>query len=226
MKQILPNLHFITGLPVGRVYVIDDPDGLTIIDATIPGQTNAILNQTKPLGKPIKRILITHAHPDHVGSLPELKAATNAELILHELEKPVVEGQIPVPRVPPEELGWIKIRPPHTVYKPTPVDRTLSGGETLEIMGGLQAVFTPGHAPGHLAFWQPEKRLLFCGDVMFNLTKMGLPLRLVTVDMAEDKRSIQKLAKLDPAIICFGHGNPVTENAAERLRALARQVSV
>jgi glyoxylase-like metal-dependent hydrolase (beta-lactamase superfamily II) len=111
------------------------------------------------------------------------------------------------------------------VFKPTPVDRALSGGETLEIMGGLQAVFTPGHAPGHLAFWQPQQRLLFCGDVMFNLTKMGLPFRLVTVDMAEDKRSIQKLAKLDPAIICFGHGNPVTENAAERLRALAQQVS-
>jgi glyoxylase-like metal-dependent hydrolase (beta-lactamase superfamily II) len=226
MKQILPNLYYITGLPVGRVYVIDDADGLTVIDTSLPGQTNHILAQTKTLNKPVKRLLLTHAHPDHVGSLPELKAATGAQLIVHELEKPVVEGQIPIPRVPPEELGVIKLRPPHTVLKPTPVDQVVVGGETLAIMGGLEVVFTPGHAPGHISFWQPQHRLLFSGDVLFNMTKMGLPFRMLTVDMAENKRSIRKVAKLDPAIICFGHGEPVRDNAAQRLHALAQQVAV
>ena len=227
MKQILPNLYFVTGLPVGRVYVIEDPDGLTLMDATVPGMAGRILGQLKALGcqpHDVKRILLTHAHPDHVGSLPELKAATGAQLILSAIERPVVEGRIPIPRVPPEKLGLIKFRPPRTVLKPTPVDRELLGGEMLPVMGGLQAVFTPGHAPGHLAFWQPEKKLLFCGDVANNAFGLRLPLAFLTVDMDENKRSLRKLADLNPALICFGHGDPVTENAAGRLRELSQRV--
>ncbi len=228
MKQILPGLHFITGLPVGRVYVIEDPDGLTLIDASISGVANTILSQVKGLGRSareVKRILITHAHPDHVGSLRELKQATGAQVAASAIEQPVIEGQIPVPRVDPAKLkGLFKFRPPRTVMKATPVDHPLRGGETLDCMGGLQAVFTPGHAPGHLAFWQPQKRILFCGDVLFNAPKFGLPPAFLTVDMDENKRSIRKLAELGPEVVCFGHGDPLTQNAAQTLTAFARQI--
>jgi glyoxylase-like metal-dependent hydrolase (beta-lactamase superfamily II) len=227
LKQILPGFHYITGLPAGRVYVIEDSDGLTLIDASVPGQTDRILAQVKELGKEpkdVKRLLLTHAHPDHVGSLPELKAATGAQLITHALERPVVEGKMPIPRVEPKTPGAFTLRPPNTILKPTPVDRELQGGETLDIMGGLEAVFTPGHAPGHLAFWQPQKRILIAGDVIFNLFGLGLPLAFLTVDMAEDKRSIRKLVDLKPALICFGHGNPITENTPARLEAFAQKV--
>jgi glyoxylase-like metal-dependent hydrolase (beta-lactamase superfamily II) len=91
-------------------------------------------------------------------------------------------------------------------------------------MDGLQAIFTPGHAPGHLAFWQPEKKVLFCGDTIFRIPfNMRLPFAMLTVDMAEDIRSIGRLTTLNPDIICFGHSQPLMENTADLLRQFAQK---
>jgi glyoxylase-like metal-dependent hydrolase (beta-lactamase superfamily II) len=230
MKNILPGIHYFTGLIAGRVYLLEDPDGLTLIDASIPPAPKAILRQIKAAGwqpSDIKRILITHAHPDHVGGVPELQKATGAEIWSSEIEKPVVQGDTDIPRVDPAELKGLSslIRLPPTTNKPCTVQRTLSDGEIMpEIQGGLQAIFTPGHAPGHLSFWHPQKRLLFCGDVLFNLFKLSLPPTFLTVDMAENKRSILKIAQLDPQILCFGHGNPITQDTAHILRTFAQKM--
>jgi len=223
MKQIVPGLSTFTGLIAGRVYAIEDADGFTIIDASIAPAADKIVAQIKALGRQatdIKRILITHGHPDHVGGLSKLKQMTGALVMCHELERPVIQGEQPIVRRPSG------LRPPNTFIKPpTPVDRILFDGEVLpEVMGGLQAVFTPGHAPGHLAFWHPEKRILICGDVIFHLFGLTLPLALFTANMDEDKRSIAKLVALEPSIVCFGHGQPLTENAAAQIRSFAQRV--
>lgn len=222
MKPIIPGVSCFTGLLAGRVYVIEDSDGLTLIDTGIMLAAARILKQLRAAGfQPgdVKRILITHAHPDHAGGLPKLKAETGAEVMASALEKPVLLGEVPILR--PEK----RLRPPAVRLKPAPVDRVLEDGEMiLEVMGGLQALHTPGHAPGHLAFWNPGRRILFCGDVIFNMTGMGLPWAIFTVDMAENKRSIRRLASLEPEVVCFGHGNPLMHNTAVVLRAFAEKV--
>lgn len=224
MKSIIPSVSYFTGLLAGRVYAIEDPDGLTLIDTGISLAAARILKQLRAAGfQPgdVKRILITHAHPDHAGGLPKLKAETGAEVMASALEKPVLLGEVPILR--PER----RLRPPAVRLKPAPVDRVLEDSEMiLEVMGGLQALHTPGHAPGHLSFWHPGKRILFCGDVIFNLTGLALPWRVFTVDMAEDKRSIRRLASLEPEVVCFGHGNPLTSSTASALRAFAEKVGV
>jgi glyoxylase-like metal-dependent hydrolase (beta-lactamase superfamily II) len=81
MKQIVPGVYRLSGMIAGNVYLIDDPDGITLIDASIPPSGKKILKHIANLGRPasaIKRILITHAHPDHVGGLPELRRHTDA----------------------------------------------------------------------------------------------------------------------------------------------------
>lgn len=231
MKQILPGFYTFTGLIMGRVYMSDDPDGITIIDAGIELAADRILKQLSVAGRQpsdVKRILITHAHPDHIGGLPKLKAATGAEVICSVGERPVVEGKIPLPRAPRERVPGIwKLMPssPQTA-KPTPVDREVMEGDVLqEVMGGLHVVATPGHAPDHISFWQPERKLLIVGDVMMRMFgRLRLPIAAFTVDMDEDKRSIKKLTGFDAEVVCFGHGEPITKNAAAAIRELASRV--
>ena len=94
-------------------------------------------------------------------------------------------------------------------------------------MGGLRVISTPGHSPGHSSFWQPGRRLVFCGDVMVRrLVRLRLPFAAVTVTEDENKRSIRKLAGLDTATMCFGHGTPLVRNTALIVRDFAKQVGV
>ena len=209
MQQIVPGVFAFTGLLMGRVYVLEGADGLTLIDAGIGPAADKILKQLQGHGHSpadVRRILITHAHPDHVGGLARLQAATGAQVLAHEQEHQVLKGLLSNARAVPQ-LSELR------------ADEMLS-----EVLNGLQVIFTPGHTLGSACFWQPEQRLLFCGDVVLHLWGLGLPFPFVTVDMAENKRSVKKLAELEARLVCFGHGQPLAHDAASQLRAFAAKL--
>jgi glyoxylase-like metal-dependent hydrolase (beta-lactamase superfamily II) len=220
MKRILPRLHAFTGLILGHVYLIGDDDGLTIVDAGLGSATPKIVSQLRAAGyRPgdVKRILVTHAHIDHVGGLPELSAATGAQVVCSTIEKPFTEGKQPLVR---------KGGKAGTTMKGTPVDRMVDDGEVLtEVLGGLHVVATPGHSPGQIAFWQPQLGVLICGDTMMNLFGLRLPFDAFTADMAEARRSVAKVARLEPRVVCFGHGSVLMDDAAQKVSEFARRVS-
>lgn len=222
MKYVAPGVYALEGLLVGRVYLIEDPDGLTIIDGSISRSTPTILKEITQSGHKlveIKRILLTHAHPDHVGALAELRRQSGAPIITSDAEKPVTEGTAPT-AVPKGMLH----APPMT-FKGIKVDRTVRDGDVIESMGGLRVIATPGHSPGQIAFWQPERKILFTGDTMMHiLGKLRLPIAMATVDMDEAKRSIGKVAKLDARVACFGHGEPLTDDTADKIRSFAKRL--
>jgi len=208
----------------------DADGGVSIIDAGLKLATDRILRQLAASGRQptdVKRIIITHAHPDHVGGLPSLQAATGAEVIASFVERPYVEGKAPMVTPPKDKLRGIArmmspSKPP--TLAGTPVDRDVADGEMIpETFGGMQVIFTPGHSPGHISLWQPQKRVLITGDVVMKFPVRGwsLPFSGFTPDMDEDRRSVQRIAALEPLIVCFGHGTPITENAAAQLKAFA-----
>jgi glyoxylase-like metal-dependent hydrolase (beta-lactamase superfamily II) len=103
MEQVVSGVHMFTGLMVGRVYLLEGDDGLTLIDASIPPAANKILQQLQAAGHQpgdVKRILITHAHPDHVGALPKLCAETGAQVWASAVEQPVIKGKTSITRAP------------------------------------------------------------------------------------------------------------------------------
>ncbi len=215
MKLIIPHLYTITGLRAGRVYLIEDPDGLTLIDAGLPDAAEKIIRQIEGQGheaSDLKRILITHPHPDHIGGLPELVEKMGAQVWASAVDSPVIEG------VEADAQG-------RKAAVGVPVDRHLVDGESLpQVMGGLEVVAVPGHTPGHLAFWQPQQRVMFTGDAIIRFLGLSKPPARFTLDMAGTIGSIGRMAELDPEVVCFGHGYPLKRKAAEAMRRFASKI--
>lgn len=238
MYHILDGISSIEGLRMGRVYVIEAPDGLTLIDTSIPGSFPQIEKELLTSGhqvSSVKRILLTHAHWDHFGSLAALKEATGAQVYVHHrYESAVIRGEKRPLHPPYSQLGnfdrlvslaWVQPIFRHKVA--VPVDYELKEGDRLdEVLPGLEVVDVPGHSPGQCGFWQAERGLFFGGDVMMR-TPSGrfiLPLVAATPDLAEAKRSIHKVAEMNVRTLCLGHGKPCIEEAAPGVRAFAHKL--
>ena len=107
--EVAPNVHLIPGI-TANPYLIVDADGLTLIDAGLPGSDRKILRALAGLGyyapKDLKRILITHAGFDHVGGLARLKAATGARVYA----SAIAAGHTPRPRLVFRSLRWRPVR--------------------------------------------------------------------------------------------------------------------
>ncbi len=232
MQQIAPNIYTFSGLTVGRAYLIKDEDGLTLIDASISRSAPKIIAQIQALGHSIqdlKRIFITHAHPDHVGGLKAVQAASGAEVYATNEEKQVIEGEKTIPSPERAVLHGIHkfLVPPPTRISASPVHHIINDGETYPVGGGLQVIATPGHAQGHVAFYLPAHKLIFGGDVLMALfNRLTFPLPSATVDMATNRQSLTKFLALDLQIIALGHGAPITENAQQRLHDWAKTKGV
>ena len=227
MKQILQGLYTFTSLQLGRVYLIEDADGYTLVDTGMAASVKRIAKELLQNGHrldAIKRIIITHAHPDHIGGLARLKKMTGAEVIAHPLEKKVIQGEMAEVRPERASLSLIGklMWQPGQLWPAVEVQREVNDGDVLaDVMGGLHVIHAPGHTPGQIALWQPHWRVLICGDAMMNLPTLRPPIAPFTVDMQQAKQTIQQLARLNPTIVCFGHGTPIFLETAEKIRVFA-----
>lgn len=230
MREIVPGVWLMDGLRGGNVYGVASSSGLTLVDTGLASEVGEIVAQLEDAGygmTELDKIVLTHAHGDHTGGAAKLAQRSGAEVIAHRDELPYIEQTEPLR--PPSLIGrlmnWLGS---HLVFRTPPceVDRAVEEGEVIEALGGLEVVHTPGHTPGSICLYQREQRILFCGDVLFNADPMtgrpGLdfPIRMVSVDNAQARESVERLAELPIDVLCCGHGEPILQGANERIEAL------
>lgn len=216
--EIAPNVHLIPS-GIVNVYLIVEPDGLTLIDTGLAGNFKTVMKYLATLGhKPtaLKRIILTHSDGDHVGALAALKAATGARIYASPIEAQAIAAGQPSRELKVRGLPAFLIKLAAPIFKapPTHVDELINEGDVLPILGGLRVVATIGHTPGHISLYAPVHKILFGGDSMVS-EKTGLRVSrgMNTWDELKAKEAVKIQAALGAEIVCVGHG-PVVRNAA------------
>jgi hydroxyacylglutathione hydrolase len=209
MKRLAEDVYQLRGFPPNaiNVYLLGD----VLIDAATREGEKRILRQIG--GRTLSAHALTHAHPDHQGASHAICERLGIPLWCGQGDVPAMEtpGGISGSQAP----GWLnRLQTRFWTGPPHPVARALKEGDEV---AGFTVLETPGHSAGHVAYWREPDRVLILGDVLNNINVMtgtrGLhePPRLFTPDPARNRESARRLAALDPALACFGHGAPLRD---------------
>jgi glyoxylase-like metal-dependent hydrolase (beta-lactamase superfamily II) len=216
--KVAPNVHQIPGT-ICNLFLIVEPEGLTLIDAGLKGTEKKILQFIATLGRQprdLKRILITHSDGDHVGALAALKTATGARVYASEIEARAIANGKPSRELKPTgayKILFALLTPLMTrVFgaSRTSVDEIFSANQVLPVLGELRVVATSGHTPGHVSFFIPSVGVLFVGDsLIVRDGNLRGSTGMNNWDQPQANASVRLQAALGARIVCSGHGEVV-----------------
>lgn len=189
-----------------NAYLVDD----VVVDAGTVWSRATLLSALE--GRDVRAHVLTHAHPDHQGASRAVCEARSVPLWCGANDRQEAEtGTFSEPWR--RRAQWPLFRLADTVGGPgQPVTRALHEGDAV---AGFVVVDTPGHTAGHVSLWREKDGTVILGDVASHRNPLSLssrlrePSRIVTRDPRANRRSIAKIAALQPALVCFGHGPPL-----------------
>jgi glyoxylase-like metal-dependent hydrolase (beta-lactamase superfamily II) len=184
-------------------------------------------------GGRLRRLMVTHIHPDHYGAAGVFAGEGRADLFIHRLEVPLVHPRyvelehlvievrkyLLVNGVPSEEAEILSNsqRALSEVVKTAEPSVQLDGAETVK-MGrrNLHVEWTPGHSPGHICLYDSESKLLFAGDhILPDLSpNIGLHPQSTPDPLHEYLDGLKRMAALEPELILPAHGRPFSDAPA------------
>lgn len=226
MKTTEHGEHLVALTRLGAVncYFVREDDGLTLVDTTTAGAAGEITTAIERLGAPLRRIVVTHAHADHHGSVDALHARhPQAEILVSVRDARFWAGDRSSP--PGEPKG--RIFPPFYTKVATPPTRLLVAGDRV---GSLQVISAPGHTPGQVALLDTRDDTLICGDAYLALgglfvttqkvARFPVPALIGTWHKPTAYTTAVALRDLRPSRLATGHGPVLHNPGAEMDRAL------
>ncbi|RCW47619.1 MBL fold metallo-hydrolase [Paenibacillus prosopidis] len=215
-EKTVVQLTYLPRLFPVNCYIVEEEDGLTLVDAALPNNVKAIIQASERMGKQITRIVLTHAHDDHIGALDGLKELLpSVQVFISNRDARLLAGDRSLdPNEPnvPIRGGVPKDNKIHT--KP---DVLLQDGDKI---GSLLAVAAPGHTPGSMAFLDTRNDILIAGDAF--QTRAGVAVSgqmkllfpfpaMATWDKMTSLETARRLRDLNPSLLAIGHGNMVLQ---------------
>ena len=223
------------GLTGANVYLVRSGPGWVLIDTAWPCRGQLIRAAAESVfgaGARPAAIVLTHIHPDHSGSALELARMWDLPVYVHPGEMVLAPGGY-LPEYGNPLDRWLiapllRLLPRQSVEASRSRNslegtaRAFDPAAGVPGLPGWQAVPTPGHTPGHVAFFRGTDRVLITGDAVLTVNLNSLPELLAgqhqvsgppyisTWDWPTAKESVAALARLHPDVLACGHGRPMT----------------
>jgi glyoxylase-like metal-dependent hydrolase (beta-lactamase superfamily II) len=204
-----------------KAYLILEPE-LSMIDCGYAGSERRIARAITAHSRDpaeLRRVVITHGHPDHAGSARAL-AGASVSILIHPADGANlrVTWQDVVAR-PTRGRVFSAMTPEPPSFQP------IEDGDVLPMLGGLRVIHTPGHTPGSVCLYGARDRVLFVGDTLQRrFGRVSFASALYSDDQAAARRAVKRLAELDVERIVFSHFAALEEGASEVLAGLASRV--
>lgn len=213
-----------TWFPV-NAYLVSESDGFTLIDCLIqPQHGNELVAIATTLGLPIRRVLLTHGHMDHIGSFDRLRQLLpDAEFVVGAREARFIAGD---KQLDAGEAHF-PLRGGYNAVQTIPT-RLISAGD---MVGSLRVVASPGHTPGHVSFVDTRDLGIITGDALHTVGGVTITSEwswrfpfpaTATWSRPAANQSVQMLTALQPSWLAPGHGDVITQPATALAQAVAR----
>ncbi len=217
------------GNDIVAAHLIVMPEGITLVDAGLPGHWSDLQAELRDLGRSIddiRGVVLTHGDSDHVGFAERLRRETRVPVYVHAADSDRARGG-DKPKTPmgPARIGptlgffayGLRKRGMRTTWLTEVVEMT--DGDVLGLPGAPRIIGLPGHSPGSVAVHSAAADAVFVGDALTTrhvLTgRVGLQPAPFTDDPAEALASLDRLAGIDAAWVVPGHGAPYRGSPAQ-----------